>query len=79
MGTDSLTFSLRFGIGHFWGPWIVKPEEVAKIKATDSRFFMVIGVEFHLVDGRLWTFWTFNPERFCIASVSLVTRNVAAN
>lgn len=60
--TDSLTFILRFGFGRLWGPWIVKPEEVTKIKATDSRFFMVIGVEFHLLDGRLWTFWTFNPE-----------------
>jgi hypothetical protein len=60
--TDSLTFSLRFGFGRWAGPWIVKPEEVAKIKATHSRFFMVIGVEFHLLDGRLWTFWTFNPD-----------------
>jgi hypothetical protein len=59
---DSLTLSLRFGFGRWWGPWIVKPEEVAKIKATDSKFFIGSGVEFHLLDGRLWTFWTFNPE-----------------
>ena len=60
--TDSLTLSLRFGFGRWWGPWIVKSEEVTKIKATDSKFFMGSGVEFHLLDGRLWTFWTFNPE-----------------
>jgi hypothetical protein len=57
--TDSLTFSLRFGLGRLWGPWIVKPDEVAKIKITDSRFLMVIGVELYMLDGRLWTFWTF--------------------
>ena len=58
----SLTLSLRFGFGRWWGPWIVKGGEVAKIKATDSKFFMGSGVEFHLLGGRLWAFWTFNPE-----------------
>jgi hypothetical protein len=60
--TDSLTFSLRFGFGRWWGPWIAKPEEVAKIKATDSKYIGGGGVEFHLLDGRMWMFWTFHGE-----------------
>lgn len=59
--TDSLTFRLRFGLGRWWGPWIVKPNEVAKIEDTGGKY-LGSGVEFHLLDRRLLTFWTFHGE-----------------
>ena len=59
--TDSLTLSLRFGFGRWWGPWIVKPEEVAKIRDTGGKY-LGSGVEFHLLDGRLLIFGTFHGE-----------------
>jgi hypothetical protein len=58
---DTLSFRLRFGPGLFVGPWIVSRKEVARIRATDSDFSMVRGVELYLLDGRCWRFWTMKP------------------
>jgi hypothetical protein len=59
--SEALSFRLRFGLGRVGprtisGPWIVSRGEVASIRPIVSRFFTLTRIEFHLVDGRLWTF-----------------------
>jgi len=60
--TDALSFSLRFGLGRIVRPWIITREEVSRIRATDSEFILLIGVELYKNNGRLWRFWTMSPE-----------------
>jgi hypothetical protein len=59
--TDALTFKARFGVGYILGPWIASREEVAKIRASRHFWEIGTGIEFHLVDGRRWTFWVITP------------------
>lgn len=57
---DEVVFIPRFGIHHLVGPWRVSRAEVLRLRLAPGRF-LGSGVEFHLRDGRLWTFWTAHP------------------
>jgi hypothetical protein len=56
----ALSFSLRFGLGRIWGPWIVSRGEISKISVR--RRIGQIRVELHMLDGRHWAFWASTPE-----------------
>jgi len=65
--TDALTFSLRFGLGRvgprsITGPWVASREEVANIRPIASAVLQLMRIEFHLVDGRIWTFGSLKPH-----------------
>jgi hypothetical protein len=60
--SHALTFSLRFGLGHIWKPWVVTKEEVAGVKVTVAPLFGSLRIRIHMIDGRLWTFWANSPE-----------------
>jgi hypothetical protein len=60
--SDALSFKPRFGLAHILGPWIASRGEVANISTSRHFWEIGIGIEFHLVDGRRWTFWVITPE-----------------
>jgi hypothetical protein len=69
--TDALTFKVRFGLGPVSSlffvsrsPWIFSHEEVANIRATDAKSLdpLGLGVDLRMLDGRRWTFQSFNRD-----------------
>jgi hypothetical protein len=69
--TDALTFRIRFGLGRVSSlffvsrsPWIFSREDVAHIQATEAKFLdpLGLGVDLRMLDGRHWTFWSFNRD-----------------
>src|SRR5689334_25007238 len=54
---DEVIFTPRFGIHRLVGPWRVSRAEVLRLRLAPGRF-LGSGVDLHLRDGSLWTFWT---------------------
>jgi|GEM_PF-5295919 len=57
----ALEFSLGYGLGRFFGPWILKREDVVEIQHVRTWFAPYEGVRAIPVAGRPWTFVTREP------------------
>lgn len=57
----ALEFSLAYGLGRFFGPWILQREAVAEIQHVRTWFAPYEGVRVIPVAGPPWTFSTREP------------------
>lgn len=58
---QTLEFSLSYGLGRFFGPWILKREDVVEIQRVRTWLAPYQGVRAIPVVGRPWTFVTREP------------------
>lgn len=57
----ALEFSLAYGLGRFFGPWILQREDVAEIQHVRTWFAPYEGVRVIPTAGPPWTFSTREP------------------
>ena len=58
---EALEFSLAYGLGRFFGPWVLKREDVVTIQHVRGWFAPYEGVKVIPVAGRPWGFVTRQP------------------
>ncbi|MEV8147449.1 hypothetical protein AB0O52_04780 [Arthrobacter sp. NPDC080073] len=58
---EALEFSLAYGLGRFFGPWVLKREDVVEIQHVRTWLAPYQGVRAIPVVGRPWTFVTRKP------------------
>ncbi|WP_223993242.1 hypothetical protein [Arthrobacter sp. NicSoilB11] len=58
---EALEFSLSYGLARFFGPWILKREDVVEIQHVRTWLAPYQGVRAIPVVGRPWTFVTREP------------------
>ncbi|WP_461165338.1 hypothetical protein [Arthrobacter sp. R4-81] len=59
--SGALEFSLAYGLGRFYGPWILEREDVAEIQHVRLWFAPYEGVRVIPIAGPPWSFSTREP------------------
>jgi hypothetical protein len=59
---DGIVFRIRYGLGRFFGPWLVERERVASVYLKRGTLTVLSSVKIVEKSGLVWTFWTLRPD-----------------
>ncbi|KRE52436.1 hypothetical protein ASG92_25240 [Arthrobacter sp. Soil736] len=58
---DAFEFSLAYGLGRFFGPWILRRKDIAQVQRVRTWLYPHDGIKFVPVSGPPWYFSTREP------------------